>query len=152
MPKKRTRGNGEGSIFKRQEGGPWYITWYGADGKRKTHCAKTTDKTTAQRILADKLADVALRRDGVIDARQESLAIESRKPIETHLGDFRAAMEARHRTPKHVQHTMYFVRDVCSAAGFETPNDIAADGLNKFISEMTAKKKAPRTIQGASWR
>src|SRR5688572_10173298 len=58
MSRKRNRGNGEGSIFKRQDGGPWYITWYGADGKRKTHCAKTTDKATAQRILADKLADV----------------------------------------------------------------------------------------------
>lgn len=60
----RKRGNGEGSIFKRQRGGPWYITWYDCHCKRQRLCTKTTDKTTAQRILADKLAGAALRREG----------------------------------------------------------------------------------------
>src|SRR5256885_1705391 len=86
------RKHGEGSIFKRTDDGPYFISWYDAAGKRKAHCTKTTDKTTAQRILAKKLADVALRRDGVIDARQESVVIESAKPIETHLADFESMM------------------------------------------------------------
>ena len=51
--KRSGRGNGEGSIFKRQDGGPWYIRWYDHAGKRREHCTKTTDKATAQRILAD---------------------------------------------------------------------------------------------------
>src|SRR5271168_4133374 len=98
MSKTRNRGNGEGSIFKRQAGGPWYIKWYDHMGKRREHCTKTTDKTTAQRILADKLADVALRREGIIDARQESLAIQSSMAIEDHLADFEAMMTARQRS------------------------------------------------------
>src|SRR5262249_50271595 len=127
MSRKRNRGNGEGSIFKRQGVGPWYIRWYDHTGKRLEHCTKTTDKTTAQRILADKLADVALRREGIIDARQEAIVTEAGKPINTHLADFEAMMSARQRSEKHVARTVAFIREVCAAAGFEKPSDITAD-------------------------
>jgi len=142
------RGNGSGSIFKRRDGGPWYISWYGADGKRKNHCTKTTDKQTAQRILADKLADVALRREGIIDARQESLITEASKPIETHLADFDAMMNARQRSECHIKRTLFFIREVCTAARFEKPIDITADGMNRMMGAMKAKGNAARTIQG----
>ena len=106
------RGNGSGSIFKRGDGGPWYLSWYDAGGKRKSLCTKTTDKATAQRILAGKLADVALRREGIIDPRQESLITEAGKPIETHLADFEAMMKARQRGDGHVKRTLFFIREV----------------------------------------
>jgi integrase len=148
MSKKRTRGNGEGSIFKRQDGGPWYIRWYDNVGKRREHCTKTTDKTTAQRILADKLADVALRREGIIDTRQEAIITEGGKPIEKHLADFEAMMKARQGSDAQVKRTLFFIREVCTAAGFERPTDITADGLNRIMANMKAEKKAARTIQG----
>src|ERR1019366_6052640 len=106
MARKRNRGNGEGSIFKRTDDGPYFIQWYDAAGKRKSQCTKTTDKAAAQRILAKKLADVALRRDGVIDARQESIVIQAAKPIETHLADFIAMMMARRRNERHIKSTI----------------------------------------------
>ena len=148
MSKARNRGNGEGSIFKRQDGGPWYITWYDHAGKRREQCTKTTDKTTAQRILADKLADVALRREGIIDPRQESLITEAGKPIEMHLADFQAMMEARQGSEGHVKRTLLFIREVCTAARFEKPSDITADGMNRYMASMKAAGNAARTIQG----
>ena len=148
MSKARTRGNGEGSIYKRQAGGPWFISWYDAAGKRKSHCCKTTDKTTAQRILADKLADVALRREGIIDTRQEAVITEAGKGIGEHLDAFEAMMRARQRTEKHVRMTITFCKEVCAVAGFQTPNEIAADGMNKIMASMKADGKAARTIQG----
>jgi hypothetical protein len=148
MSKTRNRGNGEGSIFKRQNGGPWYIAWYDHAGKRREHCTKTTDKTTAQRILADKLADIALRREGVIDPRQESLIIEAGKPIENHLADFEAMMKARQCSEDHVKRTLLFIREVCRAARFEKPSDITADGINRHMARMKAEGNAARTIQG----
>ena len=141
------RGNGSGSIFKRRDGGPWYLAWYDAGGKRKSLCTKTTDKATAQRILADKLANVALRREGIIDARQESLITEAGKPIETHLADFEAMMNARQRSECHVKRTLFFIREVCTAARFEKPSDISADGMNRIMANMKAEKKAARTVQ-----
>jgi integrase len=148
MAKKRNRGNGEGSIFKRQDGGPWYITWYDHASKRREQCTKTTDKGTAQRILADKLADVALRRDGIIDVRQESVIIEGSKRIESHLADFEAMMKARQRSDGHVKRTLFFIREVCAAEKFEKASDISADGMNRFMADMQRNGNAPRTIQG----
>lgn len=148
MSKTRNRGNGEGSIFKRIPDGPYFISWYEAGGKRKSQCTKTTDKTTAQRILAKKLADAALRREGIIDPRQESIISEAGKPIETHLADFQAMMEARQGSEAHVKRTLFFIREVCAAATFEKPSDITADGLNRIVASMKADKKAARTIQG----
>lgn len=147
MARKRNRGNGAGSIYRRHPGGPWYIMWYDCHGKRQRLCAKTTDKTTAQRILADKLAATALRREGVIDPRQESLVSEAGKPIDMHLADFEAMMRARQRSEDHVKRTLLFIREVCAAAGFEKPSDITADGLNRVMASMKAENKAARTIQ-----
>src|SRR6185295_4301299 len=148
MSRKRNRGNGEGSIFKRQGDGPYYIRWYDHKGKRREHCTKTTDKATAQRILADKLADVALRREGIIDDRQESIIAEAGRSIDTHLADFEAMMKARQCSETHVTRTLFLIREVCTFAGFEKPSDINADGVNKIIAGMKAEGKAPRTIQG----
>ena len=103
MTKKRNRGNGSGSIFKRRDDGPYCITWYDANGKRREHNTLTTDKQTAERILAKKLDDVALRRDGLIDQRQESLITEAARSIEKHLADFKAMMTARQRSEDHVR-------------------------------------------------
>src|SRR5262245_51060223 len=98
MSRKRSRGNGRGTIFQRYEGGPHCIAWFDAMGKRREHNCKTTDKQTAERILADKLAAVALRRDGVIDPKQEALITEASKPIAEHLGAFEAMMKAGQRS------------------------------------------------------
>ncbi len=148
MSKKRNRGNGSGSIFKRRDDGPYSISWFDANGQRREHNTLTTDKQAAERILAKKLTDVALRRDGVIDARQESLIIQSARAIDGHLADFEAMMTARQRSPDHIKRTVAFVREVCTAAGFQTPSDITADGVNKIVTDMKAAKKAARTIQG----
>jgi len=146
--KKRSRGNGEGTIFKRADDGPWYISWYDAAGKRKSQNVKTTDRATAQRILAKKLGDVALRRDGVIDPRQEAVVIEAAKAIEVHLDDFEAMLGARQRSEDHISRTVGFIREVCAAAAFEKASDITADGVNRVMAAMKAKGKAARTIQG----
>jgi hypothetical protein len=149
MSKTRNRGNGEGSIYKRHDGGPWYVSWFDHNGDRQRICAKTTDKTTAQRILADKLADVAMRREGIIDVRLEAIVIEAKKSIESHLGDFQAMMEARAkgRKSRHIPTTLALIREVCKEAEFKTPNDITADAMNRVIADIRAVGKSVRTAQ-----
>ena len=81
MAKKRQRGNGQGTLFRRNGRGTWIARWHNHDGKRQERSTRTTDKTAAERILKKRVADVALRLDGVIDARQDRYAIEGRKPL-----------------------------------------------------------------------
>ncbi len=150
MAKSRNRGNGEGTIYKRQDGGPFYVSWYDAVGKRKSKNTKTTDRAAAQRILAKILAEVALRRDGVIDARQEALAAEAGRSVESHLTDFEAMMNARARSEGHVKRTLVLIREVCTVARFESVQDISADGMNRVMTAMKAAKKGPARFRDAS--
>src|SRR5215471_11409731 len=94
------------------------------------------------------LAEVALRRDGVIDARQEALVTEAGRPIGDHLGAFQTMLEARQRSADHIKRTVAFIREICAAAGFDTPSQITADGANRIIADMKAKNWAARTIEG----
>lgn len=59
--------------------GPWYATWVDHAGKRHVKSTKTTDKATANRILAKYKADAALRREGVIDTAVETVICKPRR-------------------------------------------------------------------------
>jgi integrase len=93
-PRRRTRGrgNGEGSLFKRDKGrgttGPWYFSWYDERGKRREACAKTTDRATAARMLAKRVEEVAKRRDGIVSVAEAMIADAGLKPLSVHLDDY----------------------------------------------------------------
>ena len=88
----RGRGNGEGSLFKRDKGrggtGPWYFSWYDERNKRREACAKTTDRATAARMLAKRVEEVAKRRDGIISPAEAMIADAGLKPLSVHLDDY----------------------------------------------------------------
>ena len=61
-------------------------------GKRHTKSARTTDRKAAERIVQKYEADVALRRDGVIDPTLDDIGNESQRLIAEHLKDFTAKL------------------------------------------------------------
>src|SRR5262245_39862388 len=107
------------SVFKhKRKGDYWYLAWTDHAGRRKTKCSFTTDKAAAKRIAAKYEADAALRRDGVIDARLESVSGQSRRTIESHLVDYEAKLKAAKRSAGHVSKTLYCIRQAVDFAGF----------------------------------
>jgi integrase len=139
------------SVFKRggkaNRGGAWYAAWKGSDGKRKTKCTGTTDKSAAERIAAKFEAEAALRREGVIDAQLEGVADQARRSIESHLADYEAKLAATSKGGYHVHSTLKAIRDCCEAAGFRIAADIAADGVNHFAAKLRTMKQSARSIQ-----
>ncbi len=102
MATKRTRSKGTGSLFKRDGNGPWITSYYDHSGKRRQHSTKTTDKAAAMRILDKLVADSALRRDGVIDPRDDRYSIEGRKPLSEHVASYIAHCRHAGQAPHHV--------------------------------------------------
>jgi len=70
------RGNNEGCLYKR--GRTWYLQWTDEDGKRHTKSARTSDKSTANRILQKELERVAMIRGGLA-TRDDQRAVEAPK-------------------------------------------------------------------------
>jgi integrase len=109
------------TVYKRggkgNRGGWWYFAWFDHTGRRRTQCARTTDKATAERMAAKRESDAALRRAGVIDATQERFATEALRPVAQHVADFKAHLQARQNTAKHVALTIRHVEAIISARG-----------------------------------
>ena len=114
MAKKRQRGNGQGSLFKRQGRGPWLATWFDHNGKRHEKSTRTTDKAAAERILAKYVTDTALRREGVVDPHLDAISDESRRTIESHLTDYEANLKTANRTTQHIETTIGYIRAISS--------------------------------------
>jgi len=76
----RQRSKGTGTLIRRGGRGPWIARWFDHDGRRKERSTGATDRAAAERILAKRVADAALRRDGVVDARADGYAEADRRP------------------------------------------------------------------------
>jgi integrase len=139
------------TVFKRggksNRGGWYYVAWYDVNGKRRTRCAKTTDRDAAQQ-LANKLeAQAMMRREGIIDATAERLSIEGRRPIEDALQDFEAKMMAAQRSAKHIGDTLRFIREATAFSKWETVGAIEADGAARYAQNLQESGRSARTVQ-----
>lgn len=146
MAKKR-RSNGQGTLFRRTDRGPWIASWFERAGKRRERSTRTTDKAAAERILAKFVADAALRRAGVVNPVVERMAEQSRLPIEVHLADFEAKMATEGRTDKHVDAVLKVIRRFANREGYTGVMDFSADALNRYAEEMKRAEAAGNTIR-----
>ena len=107
--------------------------YFDENGKRRKAPTRCGDKATAEQV-ADRLqADAALRKRGIINATQERFAAEARRPLSEHVAEFRAVLEARENTPKHVDMTLQRVRFIVETSGAAHTKDLAASAVQGVI-------------------
>ena len=138
------------SIFKRggkTAKGPWYASWQGHDGKRRTRCTRTTDKATAHRLANKYEGDAALRRDGVIDARLDNINVQSKRTIESHLVDFESKLRASNLTEQYIRERLKYICDLADYCGWEVAADINADEVNRYVLGLQENDLSARSIQ-----
>jgi len=149
MAKRRSRSNGAGSLFKRCGRGPWIASWFDHDGRRRERSTRTTDRATAERILAKRAADAALRREGVVDASRDRFAAEARRPIGEHAEAYAAACERVGQAPRHVfQKRRHLIR-LIEGQRLARLSDLTADALERHLATMKADGRSARTVNYA---
>jgi hypothetical protein len=88
------------SVFKRGGKGNYVIQFYDWDGVRKERSTRTTDKRAAEQLAAKLEADAMLRRNGIIDPREEQFAkqreVHVSKHLEAYLADRRTKVSEGH--------------------------------------------------------
>lgn len=142
----KKRGNLQGSLYKRNGRGAWIAAWHDHDGNRLVHPTRTTDRDAALRILAKRVADSALRREGVIDARVETVVRQSRRPIAEHLTDWETTLEAKRNSPRRVKLALQRVRRVIKECGFTTLAEVEPAKVSGFSRTLQEGGTAPRTV------
>jgi len=139
------------TIFKRggkgKRGGRYYISYFDHRGKRQTRSARTTDRSTAERIAAKLEADAALRRDGVVDPELDAICEQSRRSVESHVKDYEAKMGAANRASQHISTTVAYIRAISKDRKFEKVSDITSDGVHQYAGSLKDQGRSTRTIQ-----
>jgi len=74
------------------------------------------------------------------------LAAEGELPIEHHLRNYLAALEAGNRTVKHIETVSRIVGRVADFTGFRSIRDISTDGMNRYTAEQR-RAMSLRTVQ-----
>jgi len=135
-----------GSLYKRDGVGAWIASWYDHDGRRREHSTRTTDRAAAERILAKLVADAALRRDGVVDARQDRFAIEGRKALTEHVADYIAHCRHAGQAPHHVDQKETLLRRLTDATKATRLADLTADALVRHLATIKDSGRAARSV------
>jgi integrase len=134
------------SIYKAKWTKYWLITYHDHDGKRKTKNSKTTDKRAAQRIAANFEANAALRREGVIDPREDKYAQAETRPLSEHLADFERSMKARDVTEGHCHETCTMIRKLLERGELRRISDLTAARVTDLAGQLKAEGKSHRTV------
>jgi hypothetical protein len=152
MPSKRMRPRGAGTLFRRTPKGPWIARWYDHNGRQREASTRTTDKAAAERILAKRVADAAIRRDGVIDAAQDRYIAEARKTLSQHFADYDEYLRVHVNqrtgfpaTPRHRFQRQKHLRKIADALAWKTLRAMDRSKLEAWLADREGKGASART-------
>ena len=145
----RQRSKGQGTLYQRNDRGPWIAAWWGHDGRRRERSCRTTDKSAAERILSKYVAAAALRRDGVIDATQDRHAEEGRKALTEHVAAYIAHCRHAGHAPHHVSQKDAQLARMVESTGATRLGELTADALEKHLSQLKDKNLSARSMNFA---
>ena len=134
------------TIFKRNGKGNYIIQYFDHEGRRREKSSRTTDRRAAERIAAKIEAEEALRREGVVDARQERLVQENRRPLAEHIDGYFEHCEHIGQTPKHINHKRQHVTQLVEEVGASRLADITASVAEASLRRMKANGLSNRTV------
>ncbi len=104
--------------------------WYAKiDGK---HVPLATDKDTSRRMLKKLCGDSALRSVGLVDPYEE----HRDKPIAQHVVDYKAIIENKGSTPKHVIETINRIDAIVEGCGLQLIGDIDHGKVSAWLTEQ----------------
>jgi integrase len=127
---KRVKKGTSGARKVRKRSEKWYALYLDANDewKRKPLCA---DKTAAQTMLNDLLTQEDHKRAGRIDGFDEAMA----RPVAEHLADYKAHLQAKRNTEKHVALQMGRIESLCDACHFRRLTEIQASAVDTFLAD-----------------
>jgi integrase len=134
------------SIFRRKGAGPWLIHYYDQHGRRRERSSRTTDYRAAERIAQKLEADVALRREGVVDARHEKLAEENRKPLAQHLQEYLQHCRGRGVRPKGVESKESILKWMIAETRASRLSDVTVESVERALASFWKSGRSPRTV------
>jgi integrase len=86
--KKRSRGNGDGSLTQDPKSGVWIAWYHDADGKRRKRSTRRTFRRDAEELLAKWMREEANVRDGLVDPDAIRRRDQRARPLADHVREY----------------------------------------------------------------
>ncbi|MCP3916173.1 MAG: tyrosine-type recombinase/integrase [bacterium] len=134
------------TVFKKGSKGPWIIKFFDHQGRRRERSSRTTDRRAAERMAAKVEADVALRREGVIDPRLDALAEADRTTIQTHIRAYLMHLKAADRSVRTLQDANQHLRWILEQTEAARLSDLNLDAVVKALDGLRARGRSARTV------
>jgi site-specific recombinase XerD len=128
-----------------QEAKCWTAQFFDEHGKRRKARTGCQDKAEALRYANHLENQARKRRTGEIDVKAERYGKEGRRPINEHLQDFRAALQAKDTTPEHAQQTSDRATRVVVGCGFAHIADISATAVASYLATLRDNGRSIQT-------
>ena len=123
------------SIFK-PKGRKKYVILYFDENDQRRKATGATDKGVTERIARDLENRVALRREGVLDARDDAYRNHEAKTLRHHLDDWKADLVAKGNTAKHAVLFSERARRVATMAKADRLSDLAPARIQAALSAL----------------
>ena len=143
------RSKGTGSLFRKSSRGAWIAAYWDHVGKRREHSTRTTDRQAAERILTKLVADCALRRDLVIDPRDDRFATEGRRYLTEHFAAYIAHCRHAGQDDWHVLQKQRQLATLIVGSKAITLAELTADALELHLTALKARKLSARSVNFA---
>ena len=129
-----------GTLYKRGKSGRSLAKWYGSysdeHGKRR-YAALALDRKLAQQMLAKLERDVERRRAGVSDRFCDAAGI----PLTQHLELYEQELQARDRSPGHVDACIMRCSRVMEGCGFQWIADVSPERVGRWLKKQRETEK-----------
>ncbi|GMU83701.1 MAG: hypothetical protein AMXMBFR47_35710 [Planctomycetota bacterium] len=143
----RQRHKGSGTLYRRGGSGPFIVRWFDHTGRRREASTRCTDRAAAERILAKKIADASLRRDGVIDARGDGFHNAERRGIGDHVNDWIVTLSAKRVSEQQLVSLQSRVTAIFAAIGADRLSAISASAVQSAIGSLHKDGRSLQTCQ-----
>jgi len=128
-----------GRIFKRD--GRWAIDYLDHRGRRIRKIV-STDKSVAQRTLANEMSLVDKRRAGMLLSDPK----EAARPIAEHIGAYILELQRRGRDKVYVYNIRKHLENAAFAQDWKCVKEITAKDLSGYLNELAGDGRSPLTV------
>ena len=142
---KKQRSKGQGTLYKRTEGGPWIASWYDHTGRRRERSTRTTDRRAAERILSKHVADAALQREGVVDARTDQYSKAEAQPLGEHVAAYIQHCRDVGLAPQHIKEKQHHLNRPLEWSGVSRLSELTAEVMAAHMRALIETGRSPGT-------
>lgn len=137
-----------GTIYKVPTSRHYRMQWVDEHGKRRRRTTGTSDKATAQQILAKTEKEVAQIRAGLRDPAADAIALHAKESAQKWVDDYIASLEVTHGTTnQHVSDTRTKIEKVIAAAGVDVATKLTNQHVVDYVASRQKEGVSARTVQ-----